>query len=105
MLSSQVLVDSTPKKSNDSNQYLDISKLDKDYVRVYVIDRVFSNNYFAELDYGQNRKFKVKAYILTEDKSVRKFNSVTEIINLFSGNGWEYVNYESEVLTFKRKEN
>ena len=86
---SQVEFESTPKKSKDSTEYTTINNLDKDYIRVYVIDILFGNRFIAELDYGQNPRKKARAYILSEDKSVRKFNSVTEIINLFSGNGWE----------------
>ena len=102
-ISAQVLVESTQKKSKEASEYVAINELKKDYIRVYVIDKIFGNKLIAELDYGQDRRKKARAYVLANDKSVRKFNSVTEIINLFSANGWEYVTYELEVLTLKRK--
>jgi len=103
-ISSQVLIETTSKKSKENPEYTSINNLNKEYIRVYTIDKIFGNKFTAEVDYGQNRSKKVRAMVLDKDNKVRKFNSVTEIINLFSENGWEYVTYTSEVLTFKKKE-
>ncbi len=62
---------------------------------------MFGSKYQIYVDYGQKVKF-MKAYKIKDASGkVMKFNTMIDALNFLYDNGWEFVNYASDVIAGK----
>lgn len=67
---------------------------DKKNVKYIIVDfysKLLSNRGFASVDFGQNRSFAERADCESKDGDRVEFNSVADLCNYFSKQGWEYM--------------
>jgi hypothetical protein len=61
------------------------------HVSISVIPRVLSNKINVEVDYGQDTKFFSDTRMKDDEGRAKKFNSVSDILNYMSQQGWELI--------------
>ena len=61
------------------------------YIIVDFYSKLLSNRGFASVDFGQNRGFAERADCETKDGDRVEFNSVADLCNYFSKQGWDYM--------------
>ena len=61
------------------------------HVNISVIPRVLSTKINVEIDYGQDTKFFSDTRMKDDEGKAKKFNSVSDILNYMSQQGWELI--------------
>ncbi len=61
------------------------------HVSISVVPRLLSNKINVELDYGTETKFWSDARMRDDEGKAVKFNSVADILNYMSKQGWELI--------------
>lgn len=101
---SQIIVN-TNQKIFSKTQTTVITQDTTDYLIMVPHGRLFSMKVTCEVDYGQKAGFMIakKNKVRNTDHKKRVFNSEADIINFFSDNGWEYMEYNSYAYIFRKK--
>ena len=61
------------------------------HVNISVVPRVLSTKINVEVDYGQDTKFFSDTRMKDDEGRAKKFNSVSDILNYMSQQGWELI--------------
>ena len=74
----------------------DINQLDIQYCIVEVYNHSLKREVNAEINYGQRLVNARMTKIENRDGSIKRFNSLVDVLNFMYKNGWEYVEHVRE---------
>ena len=81
-----------------------LDTVDVEFIHVQMHGRLFNLKMTCSVDYGQKRKYGYRKSMIRQADGRRKmFNSEADIINFITGNGWDYIEYDTYAFVFKRR--